>query len=77
VANEADVKFHLRRLRILHPTAHHLCHASVLGLYGEEQRVNDDGEPVGSAGSPILNQLRSKGVTYVMVAVVRYFGGTK
>jgi uncharacterized YigZ family protein len=77
VANEADVKFHLRRLRILHPTAHHLCHTSVLGLHGEEQRVNDDGEPGGSAGLPILNQLRSKGVTYVMVAVARYFGGMK
>ena len=77
VADEDDVKAHLRRLRILHPTAHHLCHTSVLGLHGEEQRVNDDGEPGGSTGSPILNQLRSKGVTYVIVAVARYFGGMK
>lgn len=77
VADERDIRRHVVALRKAHPKACHVCHASALGTDGTEHRANDDGEPEGSAGLPILNQIRSKGVTQVMVAVVRYFGGTK
>jgi putative IMPACT (imprinted ancient) family translation regulator len=47
----------------------------VLGYQGERTRANDDGEPSGSSGQPILRQLRSYGVTFTLVIVVRYYGG--
>jgi uncharacterized YigZ family protein len=55
--------------------ARHICYAYVLGSEGAEFRANDDGEPSGTAGRPILGQIHSKGVTDVLVVVVRYFGG--
>lgn len=55
--------------------ARHICYAYVLGSDGAEFRANDDGEPSGTAGRPILGQIHSKGVTDVLVVVVRYFGG--
>lgn len=72
-----DVKPHLERLKAEHPSSRHVCYAYQLGVDGIEYRANDDGEPSGSAGLPILNQIKSKEVTNVLVAVVRYFGGTK
>lgn len=77
VADETEVKTLLAKLRTEHPKARHVCHARVMGPDGSVHHANDDGEPGGSAGLPILNQIRSKGVTQVLVAVVRYFGGTK
>ncbi|MDR2936697.1 MAG: YigZ family protein, partial [Rikenellaceae bacterium] len=53
------------------------CYAWRLGVQGEPWRANDDGEPSGSAGRSILGQLLSQRLTYVLVVVVRYFGGTK
>ena len=55
--------------------ARHICYAYVLGSEGAEFRANDDGEPSGTAGRPILGQIHSKGITDVLVVVVRYFGG--
>jgi len=55
--------------------ARHICYAYVLGSEGTEFRANDDGEPSGTAGRPILGQIHSKGITDVLVVVVRYFGG--
>lgn len=55
--------------------ARHICFAYVLGAECSEFRANDDGEPSGTAGRPILGQIHSKGVTDVLVVVVRYFGG--
>lgn len=72
-----EIKLELDAIRQLHPTARHVCYAYILGSTTETSRANDDGEPNGSAGLPILNQIRSKEVTNVLVAVVRYFGGTK
>lgn len=72
-----EVKPHLDALRTEHPSARHVCYAYQLGTDGNDYRANDDGEPNGSAGLPILNQIKSKDVTNVLVAVVRYFGGTK
>lgn len=57
--------------------ARHVCWAYALGTDGAETRSNDDGEPGGSAGKPILGQLRSAEVTQAVIAVVRYFGGVK
>ena len=57
--------------------ARHVCYAYRLGAKGEVYRANDDGEPSHSAGDPILNELKSKGVSDALCVVVRYFGGTK
>ncbi|MCC7050492.1 MAG: YigZ family protein, partial [Bacteroidia bacterium] len=64
------------QLRKEHPSAVHFCYAFFIGTNQEGYRSNDDGEPAGSAGKPILNQLKSFGLTNVLVVVVRYFGGT-
>ena len=56
--------------------AHRLAHAYRIGVDGNRFRANDDGEPAGSAGRPILGQIDSFGLTDVLVVVVRYFGGT-
>lgn len=55
--------------------ARHVCYAYVAGADGEEYRINDDGEPSGTAGRPILGQLHARGLTNVLIVVVRYFGG--
>ena len=59
-----------------HPKAVHHCFAYRLGITGDQFRANDDGEPSGSAGRPILGQIDSRGLTDTAVVVVRYFGGT-
>lgn len=71
-----DVNRFLDELRKLHPTAGHVCYAYRINPESEQWRANDDGEPSGSAGKPILNQLRSMNLFNTAVAVVRYFGGT-
>jgi len=71
-----EFKKHLQELKKEHPKAVHHCFAYRIGLDGNNFRVSDDGEPSGSAGKPILNQLDSKQVTDILVVVVRYFGGT-
>ncbi|MCF8465058.1 MAG: IMPACT family protein [Flavobacteriales bacterium] len=77
ITHAGEVKPLLEELKALHPSARHVCYAYQLGTDGNDYRANDDGEPNGSAGLPILNQIKSKEVTNVLVAVVRYFGGTK
>ncbi len=76
VINEEKIKEHLLELRELHPKAVHHCYAWRLGQDKNHFRANDDGEPSGSAGRPILNTLYSTQLTNVLVVVVRYFGGT-
>jgi uncharacterized YigZ family protein len=58
-----------------HDARHH-CYAYMIGQGEETWRVNDDGEPSGSAGNPILGQIKSFNVTNLVIVVVRYFGGT-
>jgi uncharacterized YigZ family protein len=77
VQDEEDVKKRLDELKKRFFDARHHCYAWVLGQEGESYRANDDGEPNHSAGDPILGQIRSRTLTYVLVVVVRYFGGTK
>ncbi len=67
----------LNEVKAAHPKATHHCYAFRLGLQGENYRANDDGEPSGSAGLPIYNQLLSNQLTNVILIVVRYYGGTK
>ncbi len=71
-----DFKKHLQILRKEHPRAVHYCFAYRTGFDGNSFRASDDGEPAGTAGKQILGQLDSKGLTNVLVVVVRYFGGT-
>ena len=77
VLDEAAIKKVLETLWEQHPKATHICYAYRLGMDKTNYRANDDGEPGGSAGKPILGQIDSKELTFVLVAVVRYFGGTK
>jgi len=76
VLSKADIKSELEKLKEIHPKANHHCYAWKLGLTENDYRANDDGEPSGTAGKPIYGQIRSKGVTNVLVVIVRYFGGT-
>jgi uncharacterized YigZ family protein len=71
-----DIKRCLQELKKEHPKAVHHCYAYRLGTDGTQFRANDDGEPSGSAGRPILGQIDSAGLTNVLVVIVRYFGGT-
>ncbi|MBX2815401.1 MAG: YigZ family protein [Saprospiraceae bacterium] len=70
-----EVSMLLAASRKLHPKARHHCFAYRLGYDGESIRMSDDGEPSGTAGKPILNQLIARNLTSVVVIVVRYFGG--
>jgi len=77
IQDEDDVKPILEELRKIYPSANHVCYAWQLGAGNRTYRANDDGEPNNSAGMPIYGQIQSFGLTNVLVAVVRIFGGTK
>jgi uncharacterized YigZ family protein len=76
VENEEEIKQLVQSLKKEHFSARHHCYAWRLGAKGDQFRANDDGEPSGTAGRPILGQLLSKNVTFALIVVVRYFGGT-
>ena len=71
-----EVKSHLERLRKENPGSVHVCYAYCLGSKKDDYRYSDDGEPSNSAGAPIYGQIKSFDLTNVLVAVVRYYGGT-
>ena len=75
VKTVAEIKDIISGFRKEYHNARHVCYAYVLGADKAEFRVNDDGEPSGTAGRPILGQIYSKELTDVLVVVVRYFGG--
>ena len=75
VSSLEEVKVLLEHYRKEYYDARHVCYAYMLGADQEEFRANDDGEPSGTAGRPILGQIRSKNLTNVLVVVIRYFGG--
>src|SRR5690606_26576847 len=77
VLDEDEIKENLIQLWQKYPDATHICYAFRLGIGGERYRANDDGEPSGSAGLPIYNQIISKEITNVLVCSVRFYGGTK
>ena len=77
IKSEDEVKPLIEKLKKQHHTANHVCYAWQLGINNAHYRANDDGEPNNSAGMPIYGQIQSFGVTNVLVAVARIFGGTK
>ncbi len=77
VNSEAEVKQKIEQLKKEYFDARHHCFAWMLGPERKHFRAFDDGEPNHSAGDPILGQIRSKGLTNILVVVVRYFGGVK
>lgn len=76
VKSVAEVKEIVDEHRRKYYDARHVCWAYMLGWEREEFRSNDDGEPSGTAGKPILGQINSAELTDVLILVVRYFGGT-
>jgi uncharacterized YigZ family protein len=76
VKNEGEIKEHLQQLRKEHSGANHHCYAFRLGADKLLFRSNDDGEPSGTAGKPILGQIQSHDLTNILIVVVRYFGGS-
>lgn len=77
VESEEQVRDIVSGLKKEYHDARHHCYAYRIGLGGERFRANDDGEPSGSAGRPILGQIDSAGLSDILVVVVRYFGGIK
>jgi uncharacterized YigZ family protein len=76
VSEAEEIKPIIDKLRKEHHEARHHCYAYMLGYERIVWRVNDDGEPSGTAGRPILGQINSSGLTNIVIIVSRYFGGT-
>lgn len=76
VKNQTEIKLILDALKQEHHAAAHYCYAWRLGPDKQAYRINDDGEPSGSAGKPIYAQIQNRDLTNILVVVVRYFGGT-
>ncbi len=76
ISSVDDTKEILDEYRKKYYDARHVCWAYMLGHERDDFRINDDGEPSGTAGKPILGQINSWELTNVLVIVVRYFGGT-
>lgn len=76
IASDQEIKNIIADLKKEHPKANHHCWAMRWSTDRSVFKLNDDGEPSGTAGRPILNTLLSKNITNVAVVVVRYFGGT-
>lgn len=77
VNSEFEVNERLKAIRKEYHDANHWCYAYRLGYNKLVYRLNDDGEPSGTAGKPIFGQILSKDLTNILVVVVRYFGGIK
>ena len=77
VTTADEVKERITALQKEYYDARHVCYAYMLGAERTDWRANDNGEPSGTAGKPILGQINSAGLTDVLIAVVRYFGGVK
>ena len=76
VSDQKEIKPIIDALKKEHHEARHHCFAYMLGKEREIWRVNDDGEPSGTAGRPILGQINSAELTNILIVVIRYFGGT-
>ena len=76
ISNQEEIKPLIDEIRKKHHLARHHCFAYMIGAEKQIWRVNDDGEPSGTAGRPILGQINSFGLTNLVIVVSRYFGGT-
>ena len=72
-----EIKAHLEVYQKKYYDARHVCYAYMLGHERKDFRANDNGEPSGTAGKPILGQINSNELTDILILVVRYFGGIK
>lgn len=72
-----EIKQHLESYQKKYYDARHVCYAYMLGHERKNFRANDNGEPSGTAGKPILGQINSNELTDILIVVVRYFGGIK
>ena len=72
---ESEAVSFLQRIREEHKTAKHHCYAYIIGENSGVMRYSDDGEPGGTAGMPIMDVMRLKGIVNCCIVVVRYFGG--
>ena len=77
VISEEEAKEKLNKIKKEYSDATHNCWAYVIGISGEKSRYNDDGEPHGTAGPPILDVLKKNNITNTLIVVTRYFGGIK
>ncbi len=77
VRSVEDVKQIVAEYQKKYYDARHVCYAYMLGAERKEFRANDNGEPSGTAGKPILGQINSNELTNILIIVVRYFGGVK
>ena len=77
VETEEEIRDIVSSLKKEYHDARHHCYAWRLGYRGDRFRASDDGEPSGSSGKPILGQIDSRGLSDVLVVVIRYFGGIK
>ena len=75
--SEEEARAFLLRQKKAYFDARHNCSAWVLGAEGDRQKSNDDGEPGGTAGNPILETIKKRSLTNVIIVVTRYFGGIK
>ncbi|KAB1646524.1 MULTISPECIES: IMPACT family protein [unclassified Pseudoclavibacter] len=75
VESETEARAAIAQARSAHPQARHHCSAFIVGERADILRTNDDGEPSGTAGRPILDALQSAGLGHVVCVVTRYFGG--
>lgn len=76
VSDQEEIKPIIEKIKKEHHEARHHCYAYMIGHERLAWRVNDDGEPSGTAGRPILGQINSYGLTNIIIVVSRYFGGT-
>ena len=76
VSDQEEIKPIIDKIKKEHHEARHHCYAYIIGQERLAWRVNDDGEPSGTAGRPILGQINSYGLTNIIIVVSRYFGGT-
>lgn len=77
VETEEEAREFVQAMKKKYFDARHNCSAWVLGPRGDKQKSNDDGEPGGTAGNPILEAIKKNGLTDVVIVVTRYFGGIK
>lgn len=77
VYDEAEAKAYIQAIKKMHPDANHHCYAFIIGEHDEIQRSNDDKEPSGTAGVPMLECLKQRKLQDILAVTVRYFGGIK